>query len=65
MVYYFYFNLILFIGSLLFIIYNFYLFSKKDEFEMTEGKFAMDLMLIICLFFPLYISLYNLWDMKQ
>ena len=65
MVYYFYFNLILFIGSLLFIIYNFYLFSKKDEFEMTEGEFAMDLMLIICLFFPLYISLYNLWDMKQ
>lgn len=65
MEYYFYFNLILFIGSLLSIIYNFYLFSKKDEFEMTEREFAMDLMLIICLFFPLYISLYNLWDMKQ
>ena len=65
MEYYFYFNLILFIGSLLSIIYNFYLFSKKDEFEMTEEEFAMDLMLIICLFFPLYISLYNLWDMKQ
>ena len=45
MEYYFYFNLILFIGSLLSIIYNFYLFSKKDEFEMTEGEFAMDLML--------------------
>lgn len=39
MEYYFYFNLILFIGSLLSIIYNFYLFSKKDEFEMTEGEF--------------------------
>lgn len=65
MEYYFYFNLILFIGSLLSIIYNFYLFSKKEKFEMTEGEFAMDLMLIICLFFPLYISLYNLWDMKQ
>ena len=65
MEYYFYFNLILFIGSLLSIIYNFYLFSKKDEFEMTEGEFDMDLMLIIFLFFPLYISLYNLWDMKQ
>ena len=65
MEYYFYFNLILFIGSLLSIIYNFYLFSKKDEFEMTEEEFAMDLMLIICLFFLLYISLYNLCDMKQ
>lgn len=65
MEYYFYFNLILFIGSLLSIIYNFYLFSKKDEFEMTEEEFAMDLILIICLFFLLYISLYNLWDIKQ
>ena len=65
MEYYFYFNLILFIGSLLSIIYNFYLFSKKDEFEMTEREFAMDLMLFICLFFLLYISLYNLCDMKQ
>ena len=65
MVYYFYFNLILFIGSLLAIIYNFYLFSKKDEFDMTEGEFAIDLILIICLFFLLYISLYNLWDIKK
>lgn len=65
MVYYFYFNLILFIGSLLAIIYNFYLFSKKDEFDMTEGEFAIDLILIIFLFFLLYISLYNLWDIKK
>ena len=65
MEYFFYFNLALFIGSTLAILYGFYyLFFKKNE-DITEGEFAMDLMLIICLFFPLYISLYNLWDMKQ
>ena len=65
MEYFFYFNLALFIGSTLAILYGFYyLFLKKNE-DITEGEFAMDLMLIICLFFLLYISLYNLCDMKQ
>lgn len=65
MEYYFYFNLILFIGSLLSIIYNFYLFSKKDEFEMTDGEFAINLILFIHFFLPLFLSAYNLWDMKK
>lgn len=65
MVYYFYFNLALFIGSTLAILYGFYyLFFKKNE-DITEGEFVINLILIIFLFFPVLISSYNLWDMKQ
>lgn len=65
MEYFFYFNLALFIGSTLAILYGFYyLFFKKNE-DITEGEFVINLILIICLFFPVLISSYNLWDMKQ
>lgn len=65
MVYYFYFNLALLIGSTLAILYGFYyLFFKKNE-DITEGEFVINLILIIFLFFPVLISSYNLWDMKQ
>ena len=65
MEYFFYFNLALFIGSTLAILYGFYyLFFKKNE-DITEGEFVINLILIICLFFPILISSYNLWDMKQ
>ena len=52
MVYYFYFNLALFIGSTLAILYGFYyLFFKKNE-DITEGEFVINLILIIfCVFF--------------
>lgn len=63
--YYFYFNLALLIGSTLAILYGFYyLFFKKNE-DITEGEFVINLILIIFLFFPVLISSYNLWDMKQ
>ena len=65
MEYFFYFNLALFIGSTLAILYGFYyLFFKKGE-DITEGEFVINLILIIFLFFPVLISSYNLWDMKQ
>ncbi len=65
MEYFFYFNLALFIGSTLAILYGFYyLFFKKNE-DITEGEFVINLILIIFLFFPILISSYNLWDMKQ
>jgi len=65
MVYYFYFNLALFIGTILAILYGvYYLFFNKDD-NITEGEFVINLILIIFLFFPLFISSYNLWDMKQ
>lgn len=65
MEYFFYFNLALFIGSTLAILYGFYyLFFKKNE-DITEGEFVINLILIIFLFFPILISFYNLWDMKQ
>lgn len=65
MEYFFYFNLALFIGSTLAILYGFYyLFLKKNE-DITEGEFAIDLILIIQIFFLLFICTYNLWDMKQ
>lgn len=65
MEYYFYFNLALLIGSTLAILYGFYyLFFKKNE-DITEGEFVINLILIIFLFFPVLISSYNLWDMKQ
>lgn len=65
MEYFFYFNLALFIGSTLAILYGFYyLFFKKNE-DITEGEFVINLILIIFLFFSVLISSYNLWDMKQ
>lgn len=65
MEYFFCFNLALFIGSTLAILYGFYyLFFKKNE-DITEGEFVINLILIIFLFFPVLISSYNLWDMKQ
>ena len=65
MEYFFYFNLALFIGSTLAILYGFYyLFFKKNE-DITEGEFVINLILIILLFFPVLISSYNLWDMKE
>lgn len=65
MEYFFYFNLALFIGSTIAILYGFYyLFLKKNE-DITEGEFVINLILIIFLFFPVLISSYNLWDMKQ
>ena len=65
MEYFFYFNLALFIGSTIAILYGFYyLFFKKDE-DITEGEFVINLILIIFLFFSVLISSYNLWDMKQ
>lgn len=65
MEYFFYFNLALFIGSTLAILYGFYyLFFKKNE-DITEREFVINLILIIFLFFPVLISSYNLWDMKQ
>ena len=46
MEYYFYFNLALFIGSTLAILYGFYyLFFKKNE-DITEGEFVINLILI-------------------
>ena len=38
--------------------------TKKNE-DITEGEFVINLILIIFLFFPVLISSYNLWDMKQ
>lgn len=65
MEYFFYFNLALFIGSTLAILYGFYyLFFKKNE-NIAEGEFVINLILIIFLFFPVLISSYNLWDIKQ
>lgn len=65
MEYFFYFNLALFIGSTLAILYGFYyLFFKKNE-DITEEEFVINLILIIFLFFPVLISSYILWDMKQ
>lgn len=64
MIYFFYFNLTLFIGSMIAIIYGCcYLILKEDD--ITEGEFAIDLILIIQIFFLLFICTYNLWDMKQ
>ena len=53
MEYFFYFNLALFIGSTLAILYGFYyLFFKKNE-DITEGEFVINLILIIFLFFKI------------
>lgn len=62
MEYYFYFNLALLIGSIIAIIYGFCYLILED---MTDGEFAINLILFIHFFLPLFLSAYNLWNMKQ